>query len=354
MTRSKLILVLLAALLTVALAGCGGADDEVPADAIAVVGGDEIDKSEFDALMGQAERSYKAQKREWPKAGTPEYNQLKSQAVQFLVQRVQYEQEAEDLDVEIDDEELDKRLEQLVKQYFGGDRKKYDAELKKQGIAEDQVRRDVEAQLLQEKIFAKVTEDVEVSDEDIEKYYNDNKQQYGQPESRDVRHILIQCANTAQCKKAKTEADSLFKRIKGGEDFAKLAKQHSDDTTSKVQGGKLTVSRGQTVAPFDQTAFNLGKGTLSQPIKTQYGWHLVEPLSEIKPAKTTPLKDVKASIKQQLLQTKKNEAMAKWVEDTRKEFCDGKLHFQVGFAPKPDPCAKAPGTGTGTTSTTNS
>src|SRR5918996_1425736 len=153
---TSLVLLALAALLLAA--GCGGDDDEsVPSDAVAVVGDEEVPKSEFDALIGQAERSYKAQKREFPKVGTPEYATLKNQAVAFLVQRAQFEQQAEELGVEISDKQVDDRLKQIKKQYFGGDEKRYDAQLKEQGLNEQQVRRDIRAQLLQEALFKKVT-----------------------------------------------------------------------------------------------------------------------------------------------------------------------------------------------------
>lgn len=314
MTKHRIALFLTLAVVLVA-AGCGGGDDEegVPGDAIAVVDGSSIAKTEFDGLINQAKRSYKAQKRDFPKVGTSEYNVLKNQAVQFLVQRAQFEQKAEELDVDVTDKQVDDRLKQIKKQYFAGDQKRYEKQLEQQGLTDAQVRRDIRAQLVQEGIFKTVTEDVKVTDKDIQDYYDKNKAQYGTPESRDVRHILVP---------TKKLADRLYKRIKAGEDFAKLAKQNSKDPGSKDQGGKLTVNRGQTVAPFDKQAFELPKNKLSPPVKTQYGYHLIEPLSDVKPAKTTPLKQVRESIRQQLLQTKKNEAMTKWVDDTKQEFAD--------------------------------
>jgi foldase protein PrsA len=329
------ILVLAAALLALVAAGCGGGDDEsVPNDAVAVVGDSEIPKAEFDALLSQAKASYKAQKRDFPKVGTPEYNNLKNQAVQFLVQRAQFAQRAEELEVDVTDKQVNDRLGQIKKQYFGGSEKRYESQLKQQGLTDEQVRKDIRAQLIQEALFKDVTENVKVSDQEIEKYYNDNRSQYGQPESREVRHILVA---------SRKQANELYARIKDGESFAKLAKQYSKDPGSKDQGGKLTIARGQTVPPFDQTAFLLGKGVLSRPVKTQYGYHLIQPLSAVKPAKTTPLKDVKDSIKQQLLQTKRNKAMTDWVEAMKKDLRD-ETSYQVGFAPA------EPATRTGTTS----
>ena len=324
MKISRLVL-LLCVLASIGLAGCGG-DEDVPADAVAVVDGQEIAKSDYDALIAQAKKSYKNQKREFPAAGSQEFQTLRNQAVQFLVQREQFEQKAEDLDVEVTDKQVDARLEQIKKQYFGGDQKKFEKQLKEQGITEKQVRNDIRAQLVSEKIFAKVAGDAKVTDEEIAAYYAKNKTQYSQPESRDVRHILV---------KTKKQADDLYTQLQNGANFAALAKKFSEDTGSKANGGKLTISKGQTVAPFDQTAFLLKKNDISKPVKTEFGYHIIQPLTDTKPAKVTPLKDVQASIKQQLQQTEKNEAMTKWVDDLKKDYKD-KVSYATGFTPPPD------------------
>ena len=105
----------------------------------------------------QAKKSYENEKREFPKAGSQEFQTLRNQVVQFLVQREQFEQEAEALDVEITEKQVDARLEQVVKQYFQGDRKKYEAQLKAQGFSERQVRQDIRGQIVSEKLFGEVT-----------------------------------------------------------------------------------------------------------------------------------------------------------------------------------------------------
>ena len=163
MKISRLV-ILLCALASIGLAGCGGGDKDVPSDAVAVVDGQEIAKSDYEALIAQAKKSYKNQKRDFPAAGSQEFQTLRNQAVQFLVQREQFEQKAEDLDVEVTDKQVDARLAQIQKQYFGGDKKKFDKQLKEQGITEKQVRNDIRAQIVSEKIFAQVTRDVTVSD----------------------------------------------------------------------------------------------------------------------------------------------------------------------------------------------
>jgi peptidyl-prolyl cis-trans isomerase C len=325
MKISRLAFSLCALVSLLVLAGCGGGDGDVPANAVAVVDGQQIAKSDYEALISQAKKSYKNQKREFPKAGSQEFQTLKNQAVQFLVQREQFEQKADDLDVEITDKQVDARLEQIQKQYFGGDKKKYAKQLKEQGLTDKQVRNDLRAQIVSEKIFEQVTRDVKVTDKEVEDYYAKNKSQYSQPESREVRHILV---------KTKAQADDLYDQLKAGGDFAALAKKFSEDTGSKENGGKLTISKGQTVAPFDKTAFLLKKNEISRPVKTEFGYHIIQPLSDVKPAKVTPLKEVKSSIKQQLQQTKKNEAMTKWVADLKQDYED-KIDYAVGFTPPP-------------------
>jgi hypothetical protein len=130
MKNSRILLLSLCALVSVVLAGCGGGgSDDVPADAVAVVDGEEVARSDYNALIEQARTSYKNQKREFPAAGSQEFKTLQNQAVQFLVQREQFEQEADALEVEVTDKQVEARLAQIQKQYFGGDKTKYEKQL---------------------------------------------------------------------------------------------------------------------------------------------------------------------------------------------------------------------------------
>ena len=82
-------------------------------------------------------------------------------------------------------------------------------------------------------------------------------------------------------------AQKLHDQIQGGADFAKLAEKYTQDTASKADGGKFTAFKGRTVAPFDEFVFSAKTGELSDPIKTEFGWHIIEVLGPIKPATTT-------------------------------------------------------------------
>jgi parvulin-like peptidyl-prolyl isomerase len=321
MRKAHLILLVLA--LVALTAGCGGGGKDVPDGSVAVVGSEDITKAEFDALMQRARSAYEQQKRDFPKQGTAEYKTLQNQAVQYLVQQEKYRQAAADMDIEVSDKEVNDRLAQVKKQYFGASQKQYERNLKRQGLTEEQVRREIENQLISEKIYEEVTEGVKVTDEDIEQHYEKNKKDYKVAASREVRHILVS---------SKPLADRLHAQIADGGNFAALAKKNSKDPGSKANGGKLTVRKGETVPPFDKAAFSLKNGELSEPIKTTYGWHIIEALSAVKPPATTPLKDVKEQIRQQLLQERRQKALADWTKELNEDF-DDEIAYQVGYAP---------------------
>jgi parvulin-like peptidyl-prolyl isomerase len=338
----RLTLITLALFATLVGLGCGSDDDaNVPAGAIAVVDGEEIPKSDFDAIMQNAKNSYEQGDREFPKAGTQEYQSLKNQAVQFLVERKQFALGAEDMDVDVSEEDVDKRIADLKKQLFKGNEKRFQEALKRAGRTEAQLREDIRATILQEEVAEKLTQEIEVTGKDVEKYYRDHLTDYRTPASREVRHILLSVCGGPQADKktcqptgeAEQLATQLHGRLENGESFAKLAKQFSDDPGSKATGGKLTVNKGSTVPEFDKTAFELRTGVLSRPVKTDYGYHLIEALSAVKPAKTTPLRQaLRSQIRSQLVSQKRSEALTKWVEETKEEY-GPKTHYQVGFAP---------------------
>ena len=322
MKRSLLLAAAALAALTLVAAGCGDSD-EVPADAVAVVDGTTIPKAELDELVARVKTSYTSQQRAFPKAGTAEFQSLQNQAVAYLVQRAEYSKEADDLGIKISDAEIQKKVDDVKKQYFQNDQKKFEAGLKAQGYTVPALRDDLRSQLVSQKIYESVTKDVKVSDADLQKYYDQNKTQYSVAESRAVRHILV---------KTKAEADKIQSQLESGADFAKLAKESSLDPGSKDQGGKLTISRGQTVAPFDKAAFALDTNELSDPVKTEFGYHLIQPLADVKAGSVTPFAQVKDQIRTQLESETKNTAVNKWVSDVEKEYKD-KVQYAAGFEP---------------------
>jgi parvulin-like peptidyl-prolyl isomerase len=337
--------------LAVAAAGCGGddggddaSDIDVPADAVAVVGDREITKEEYDRLLAAAEKTYEAREQEFPAAGTPEFAELRNAIVRSLVEKAQFEIAAEELDVSVTDADVDKRLDELKEQFFQGDEQKYKDELEAQGLTEEQVREDLRTRILSEKVFEQVTSEVEVTDDDVQKYYDDNAAQFETPASREVRHILV---------KSKARADQLHAQLEGGADFAKLARQFSTDEASKKDGGKFNAQQGATVAPFDKAAFELDTGELSEPVKTQFGWHIIEAVGDVQEKSTQDLSEVEEQIRDTLLEEKKNTRINEWIEELQARFED-QTAYAPGFEP-PAPAETTTGEGepaeTGTTTT---
>ena len=322
MKRSLMLAAAALAVLTLVAAGCGDSD-EVPANAVAVVDGTTITKESLDELLARAKTSYTQQKRDFPRAGTPEYQSLQNQAVAYLVQREEYAREADELGIDVTEADIDKKVAEVKKEFFQNSQQKFDQGLKQQGYTLAALREDIRAQLISEKIYEDITKDIKVSDKDLQTYYNNHRDKYSVPESRQVRHILV---------KTKAEADRIHDQLASGGDFKALAKQNSLDPGSKDEGGKLTVSRGQTVAPFDKAAFSLKTNQLSNPVKTEFGYHLIQPLAAVKGGSVTPFAQVKDQIRAQLVEERKSIAVNDWAKDVEEEYA-GKVTYAAGFEP---------------------
>lgn len=333
---SLLLLALIAALALAACGGGGASSADVPDGAVAVVGDKTVTKEEFDKLIEQQKKSAEAQKQDFPEPGTAEYEALKATVVKGLVEQKEWELEGESMGVKVTDQEIETELDKLKQQYFQGDEQKYSAELAKQGLTDADVRNELRTRILTNKIYEAVTKKVTVSDADIKAYYDKNPSQYQQPASREVRHILV---------KNEALAQKLHDQIQGGADFAKLVEKYTQDTASKADGGKFTAFKGRTVAPFDEFVFSAKTGDLSDPIKTEFGWHIIEVLSAVKPATTTPLDQVKDAIKTTVLQTKQSAAMKAWIAALPAKYGD-EVAYAPGYAP-----ASATDTSGGTTTT---
>jgi foldase protein PrsA len=337
MTAARLTFALLLATFALVATACGGgSSDDVPASAIAVVNGTEIAKADLDELIAQAKNGYEAQRQQFPKAGSPEYQSIQTQYVAYLVELEEFRQAADDLGIKVTDKDVDAAESEIIKSRFDGKRAEYEKALKQQGFTAEKYReKALTVSALSKKIFDEVTKDAGVTDAEILQYYTENASQYGTPESRDVRHILVAekgSDGNVDFGASKAKADQIYSQLKGGANFATLAKQNSADPGSKDSGGKLTISRGQTVPEFDKISFELKKGELSKPVKTQYGYHVIEAVSDIRKATTTPIDKVRDSIKTTLLQQKRNEEMQSWVEKLRKDY-EGKVSYAAGYEP---------------------
>lgn len=149
---------------------------------------------------------------------------------------------------------------------------------------------------------------VQVTEADINDYYEKSKDRYiSKPEQGHFRHILVKTPENAsqdELNKARDKAEKIAGQILAGEDFAELAKKYSDDPGSAVKGGDLGWSeRGSLVPEFENTGYSLPIGGVSEPVKSRYGFHIIQ-LLELKPAEYKPLSDVKDEIKKELIRLK--------------------------------------------------
>jgi len=142
---------------------------------------------------------------------------------------------------------------------------------------------------------------VSVSDAEVRAYYDQHQENYvSQQEQRKVSHILIKVDSDVDDQTARKKIDSLARRLQNGEDFAALAKAESQDPGSASQGGDLGfISPGTMDKAFEQAAFQLSKNEISQPIRTRFGYHLIE-VTDIRPVELQPFDTVKAQIRKDL------------------------------------------------------
>jgi parvulin-like peptidyl-prolyl isomerase len=320
-------------------AACGGggsssssSSQNVPANDVAVVGGQAISRTSLDQLLAQAKRGYAAQKQKFPKAGTAAFKSLQDRMITSLVQRAEFEQRAKSLGVTVSDKQVDTKINDVKAKQFGGSEPKLVQALKAQGATLSDYRDYIKQTLLSQAVYTKITKGVTVTDAEVKQYYAQHKSQYTQPESRDVRHILV---------KTQSLANKLYAQLQSGASFPALVKKYTTDPGSKSTGGKYTDTKGSFDPTFEKTAFSLRTNEISKPIHTRFGWHIIQALSPIRPQKTTPFSQLKTSIKQQLLNQKKSTVANQWVSDMTKEFCKGKIAYQQGYRPLIDPCQTA-------------
>ncbi len=144
---------------------------------------------------------------------------------------------------------------------------------------------------------SKLAADIPVDDEAVRRLYDDYVSSLAGKEQRKASHILISSATDDQAKEA--EAAELLARIKSGESFAELAKQSSEDPGSASKGGDLGwVSKGMMVAPFETALFKLEKGAVSDVVKSQFGYHIIK-LADIKSEQPASFESKQAELTQQ-------------------------------------------------------
>ncbi len=152
-----------------------------------------------------------------------------------------------------------------------------------------------------------VLKDVTVSDDEIAKYYNDHKGEFVDPEQRHVAHILVP---------TEKEANEIYQKLKEGADFAQLARKYSKDAETALYDGKLGWITEEKVPPAFREVLALEAGSISKPIKSDHGWHVIQ-VSEIKPKRQLALEEVKDRAKQKALAAKEQTVQNFWLQKLR-------------------------------------
>ena len=169
----------------------------------------------------------------------------------------------------------------------------FDQQIKATGMTLEQVRDRMQEDRLCTSIrMREVTNGIVVTDAEVKKFYDDNPDDFKMPERVRAAHILLSTLDTVtqqplppDKKKEKLKlANELKARAEKGEDFAALAKQYSDDPGSKNKGGEYTFPRGKMVPEFEAAAFSMKTNQVSDPVETQYGYHVIKLLEKFPPS----------------------------------------------------------------------
>jgi foldase protein PrsA len=334
----------------VGLAACGG--DSIPGNAVVRVGDTAIKKDAFThwldvAALSQASQlnPQAAQSGQKPKVTVPQppdfkaciadkqksapkpakgqpkqsdaqfkaqckqdYQGLSDQVLQFLISSQWIQGEAADRNVKVTDAEVKKQFETTKKQSFPKDAD-FQKFLASSGMTEADLLFRVRLDTLSNKLREAVVKGKDkVSAAQIQAYYTKNQARFSQPERRDLRIILT---------KTEAQAQAAKKQIEGGASFSSVAKKSSTDQASKDQGGVLlAVAKGQQEKALDTAVFAAKKGTLSGPIKTQFGYYIFK-VQKITPASQQSVKQASPTIKQLLASQNQQKALDSFVKTFR-------------------------------------
>jgi foldase protein PrsA len=341
------------------ISACGGSSassssnsttsGQVPANAVAVVGTVTVPRSKLNAAMVQICLEYKAAKKACPKPGSAARKSLEQSEVAQLVQQAEFVVAGQQLKVAVKPSAVTSNLQKLELQYAKGtdgkvDETKWQKVLKDNHTTEPAVIANLKDGLLRNAIYVKLTKNVAVSNSDVTAYYTKNKATYATPATRQVRHILV---------KTKALADKIYSQLANSDaDFAALAKKYTIDPGSKKTGGALgAIQKGQTVPQFDKVAFSIKTGVVSKPVKSAYGWHIIEATSATVPASQQPLNAaLQKKIRSTLLTQKKQTLANTWFTNFQKKLVKA-TRYAAGMAP-PKTTSTAASTAATTAATT--
>lgn len=326
MIKKLLALSILAVLLLVLAAGCGS----LPKSAVAEVNGKVITKEDLDRAVEDLKAQY--QNQGFPEPDSAEYKALQKQVAERLVNEEMLWFEADKMGITVSDEEVNQQMD-TYKQQAGGE-EQFNAQLEQQNYTVDRIKDQIRKSLLFQKLFPEVTKDAaQVTDEQAQKYFNENQALFQQPETRTVRHILV--ADEAA-------ANAVEARLKAGEDFATIAKEVSTDPGSKDKGGELgsvPIANSGFVPEFETAMNKLALNEISAPVKSSFGFHIIQ-VTAITPAGQQTFDEIKEDLKQGLATENGRTAFEAWFNGVKSNYS---VTYADEFRPEP---TTPPGTAT--------
>ncbi|PAE34985.1 peptidylprolyl isomerase [Bacillus sp. 7884-1] len=225
--------------------------------------------------------------------------------------------EAKKQKITISDEELNKEVDKL-KESYGGE-EDFEQVLASNNTTVDVLKEDLKNYLTMRKL---IEPQIKITDEELKTYFDENKDSLGEAEQVKASHILIEDESTAK---------EIKQKLADGADFAELAKEYSTDEGSKENGGELGFfPRGTMVTEFEDVAFSLPINEISEPVKSDYGYHIIK-VEEKKEAKEANFDESKAAIKETLIDEKMESEYTTWLEGMKKDYdIENSLESVVG------------------------
>ena len=286
-------------------------------DVLARVNGEPVTKIDFDRLIKNMELSANQ-----PLSMVPaeQRDQILRNALNQLVTYTVLTQETRARKITVTDAEVEDNLKQMRSQFPNEDA--FKKALAARGMSVDKLKSDAKIDMsINKMIEAEVANQAPPTDTQVREFYDKNPEKFKQDEAVRASHILFRVpenADEATKKKALEQAQSVLKQARAGADFAELAKKYSADGSAQ-QGGDLNFfTRGQMVPAFDQAAFALKPGQISDIVTSQFGYHIIK-VTDRRAASTVPFDQVSARIKEFLVEQQKQQKGQAFIESLRQK-----------------------------------
>lgn len=284
---------------------------------VATVNGVGIESEQFEAAFENVRRQNAMQGQSIPEEQVP---QIRRDVLDGLISQELIYQEAIDEGLAPTEDEIEQQFTQIRGQY--GSDEEWEEALAAGNTSEEELRSQVERQLVIEAAVAGITDDLEpISDEEVETFYDENPQFFESETQVSARHILIdtrELEGEEALADARERALAARERVLGGEDFADVAQDVSEGP-SAGQGGELgNFGRGQMVAAFEEAAFSLEVGEISDVVETQFGFHIIQ-VTDRQDAGVTPFSQVEPNIRNFLAQQQRSDAISEHVAGLRED-----------------------------------